>query len=134
MLQRRGLTEKSEYRFSTEINQSHWGPWGSCFGCTFLQNDISLRSIDLLSSDDVAGGVRKVDELAAGVKVQRSGIHQVFYGDHVLVWHFGVHVHAPDDPWATFAVHQEEFVFWFCGKMQNKNKKKKKREDKISVT
>lgn len=85
---------------------------------TFLHDGISLSSINLLASDDVAGGIGEVNELALGVKVQSSGVHQILYGDHVLVWNLGVHVHAPDDPRATFTVDQEELVLGFCSRTE----------------
>lgn len=81
---------------------------------TVLQYGVSLRAIDLLAADNVAGGVGKVDELAGGVEIQSSGVHQVLDGNHVLVRHLGVHVHAPDDSRAAFTVDQEELVVWFC--------------------
>lgn len=88
--------------------------WISC--TTFLQNSIPLCPINLLSANDVAGGVGEVNEFACGVKVQSSGVHQILDGDHVLVRHLGVHVHAPDDAWAAFTVDQEELVLGFCSK------------------
>lgn len=81
---------------------------------TVLQYGVSLRAIDLLAANNVAGGVGKVDELAGGVEIQSSGVHQVLDGNHVLVRHLGVHVHAPDDSRAAFTVDQEELVVWFC--------------------
>lgn len=47
------------------------------------------------------------------MKVQSSGVHQILYGDHVLVWNFGVHVHSPDDPRAAFTVDQEQLMLGF---------------------
>lgn len=85
----------------------------SCCYPTFLHNGIPLCSINLLSPDDVAGGVGEVDEFALSMKVQSSGVHQILYGDHVLIWHLGIHVHASDDPWATFTIDQEELVLRF---------------------
>lgn len=88
----------------------------SCHYATFLHNGIPVCSINLLSADDVAGGVGKVNELALSVKVQSSGVHQILYGDHVLIRHLGIHIHAPDDPWATFTIDQEKLMLRFCSK------------------
>ena len=90
-------------------NVLKWPPWYS----TFLEDGVPLRAIDLLPADEEAGGVGKVDELALGVEVQCPGVHQVLDGDHVLVGHLGIHVHAPDNPRTTFTVDQEELVLWF---------------------
>lgn len=92
--------------------------------CTFFHNSIPFCSINFLSPDDVAGGVRKVDELALSVEVQSSRVHQILDGDHVFVWHLGIHVHAPDDPWATFAVDQEELMLRFCSKTRKQKVRK----------
>lgn len=73
-----------------------------------------------MPSNDVAGGISKVNELALGMKVQSSGVHQILDGDHILIWHLGIHVHTPDYPWATFAIDQEELMLWFCSKKRNK--------------
>lgn len=80
---------------------------------TFLQNGVSFCAIDLLSADNVAGGVCKVDILAGGVEIQSSRVHEVLDGNHVLVGHFGIHVHAPDDPRTALTVHQKELVVRF---------------------
>lgn len=80
---------------------------------TFLQYGVSFCAVDLLSADNVAGGVRKVDEFTRGVEIQSSGVHEVLDGNHVLIGHFGVHVHAPDDSRTAFPVHQKELVVWF---------------------
>ena len=80
-------------------------------GLAFLQDGVPITAVYLLSPDDVAGGVGVVDELAGGVVVQGAGVHQVLDGDHVLVGHLGVHVHAPDDARPAFTVHQEQLVF-----------------------
>lgn len=77
---------------------------------TFFHNRVSFRSVDFLTSDDVTRGVGKVNELTSGVEVQSSGVHQILYRDHVLIWNLGVHVHPPDDPRATFTVEQEKLV------------------------
>lgn len=101
----------------------------SCQYPTFLHNSISLCPINLLSPDDVTGGISKVNELALSMEVQSSGVHQILYGDHVLIWHLGIHVHAPDDPWTTFTIHQEKFMLRFCSK-----KNRKQRQNTISLT
>lgn len=56
------------------------------------------------------------------MKVKSSGVHQILDGDHILIWHLGIHVHTPDDPWATFAIDQEELMLRFCSKKQTKTK------------
>lgn len=48
------------------------------------------------------------------MEVQSSGVHQILDGDHVLVLHLGVHIHAPDYARAAFTVNQEELVLRFC--------------------
>lgn len=92
---------------------------------TFFQDGVPLCPVNLLPSNDVAGGVGKVNELALSMKVQSSGVHQILYGDHVLIWHLGIHVHAPDDPWATFTIDQEELVFGFCSKTKKTETKER---------
>lgn len=94
----------------------------SCQYPTFLHNSIPLRPINLLASDDVAGGIGKVNELAASVEVQSSGVHQVLYGDHVLIRHLGIHVHTPDDPRATFTVDQEKLVLGLCSRTRQQSR------------
>lgn len=80
---------------------------------TFLQNGVSFCAIDLLSANNVAGGVRKVDEFAGGVEIESSRVHEVLDGNHVLIGHFGIHVHAPDDPRTALAIHQKQLVVRF---------------------
>lgn len=74
---------------------------------TFLQYGVSFCAVDLLSADDVAGGIRKVDKFTSGMEIQSSRVHEVLNGNHVLVGHFGVHVHAPDDSRTALPVHQK---------------------------
>lgn len=57
------------------------------------------------------------------MKVQSSGVHQILYGDHVLIWHLGIHIHPSDDPGATFTIEQEELVLRFCSKKQQEQEK-----------
>lgn len=94
----------------------------SCQYPTFLHNSIPLCPINLLASNDVAGGIGKVNELAASMEVQSSGVHQVLYGDHVLIWHLGIHVHTPDDPWATFTIDQEKLVLGLCSRTRQQSR------------
>lgn len=44
------------------------------------------------------------------MKIQSSGLHQILDRDHVFIWNLGIHVHAPDDPRATFTVDEEELM------------------------
>lgn len=80
---------------------------------TILHYDVSLSAIDLLATDDVAGGISKIDEFGLSVEVQCSWVIQVLNRDDVLIIHPGVHVHSADDSRPAFAVHQEELVLWF---------------------
>lgn len=80
---------------------------------TFLQNGVSFCAIDLLSADNVAGGVRKVNVFAGSVEIQSARVHEVLDGNHVLIGHFGIHVHASDDARTALPVHQKELVVRF---------------------
>lgn len=104
------------FKFSVFCIQSRVGSSKHVCSCTLFENGVPLCPINLLSANDVAGGVGKINELALGMKVQSSGVHQILDGDHVLIWHLGVHVHTPDDSRATFTIDQEELVFGFWSK------------------
>lgn len=81
---------------------------------TVLQDGFSLRAIDLLAPDEVAGGVSEIDETRLSVEVQCSGVHEVLDGDHVLIRHLGPHVHPADDAGTPLPVHQEQLVLGLC--------------------
>lgn len=84
---------------------------------TVLQDGLSLRAVDLLPPDEVAGGVSEVDEARLSMEVQRTGVHEVLNGDHVLVRHLGPHVHPADDARTPLPIHQEQLVLGFCEEM-----------------
>lgn len=96
-----------------------WPHTGEGAGCaprprTVLQDGFSLRAIDLLAPDEVAGGVSEIDETGLSVEVQCSGVHEVLDGDHVLIRHLGPHVHPADDAGTPLPVHQEQLVLGLC--------------------
>lgn len=77
------------------------------FFITFFKDDVSFRAIDLLSANQVAGGISEVDEVALRMEIQSSRVHQVLDGDHVFILNFRVYVHTADNARTTLPIHQE---------------------------
>ncbi len=72
---------------------------------TFFKNDVSFRAVNLLSANQIAGGISEVDEVTLCMEVQSSRVHQVLDGDHVFILNFRVDVHTTDNAWTTLAIH-----------------------------
>lgn len=87
---------------------------------TILEYGLSLSAIDLLTAYEVAGGISKVDEACFCMEIQCPGVHEIFYGDHVLIRDLGTHVHASDDTRPALPIHQEQLMLWFCKGRENK--------------
>ena len=77
---------------------------------TFIEDCFSATAINLLPSNQEAGGVGEVDVSCFSVVVQRSWVHQVLYGNHVFAAGLHTQAQSTDNPWSSFAVEQEEVV------------------------
>lgn len=56
------------------------------------------------------------------MEVKGARVHQVLYGDHVLILHLGVNVHPSDHTGAAFPVDQEQLMLRLWGAGVKKTK------------